>query len=170
MSAIDAVTAVWTRLAAVEGIGPNVYNMLRAAITSDEFNAIFVNTTPSTLTPPLPNLVQAWQVTREATAAKDEVLNAMSRTHDVVMYGYMAFQDNVSEPIFQALLETVCAAFDTYAQPTGSSLRRFVSEAFPMGQFDWSGPTQVESVKLGMLGSVLVHAARLVYPVREFPL
>lgn len=170
MSAIDAVTAVWTRLGAVAGIGPNVYNMLRAAITQDQFNAIFVNTTPSTLTPPLPNLVQAWQVTREATAAKDEELNAMSRTHEVVMYGFMGFQDGVSEPIFQAQVEAVCAAFDSYAQPTGSRLRRFVSDDFPMGQFDWSGPTQVESVRLGMLGSVLVHSAKLVYPVREFPL
>jgi hypothetical protein len=170
VSAIDAVTAVWTRLKAVEGIGPNVYNMVRASITDAQFQAIFVNATPSTLNPPQPNIVQAWQVTREATDAKDEVENAMSRTHQVVMYGYMGFQDGVSEPIFQALIEAVCAAFDTYAQPTGSRLRRFVSDEFPMGQFDWSGPTQVESVRLGMFGNVLVHAARLCYPVREFPL
>jgi len=166
MSAETAVAAVTTRLAGVEGVGPHVYNMVRAAITSDQFTAIFVDA----VTNPAQPLVRAWQVMREATQAKDEDTNAMSRTHTVVMTGFMGFQDGVSEPIFQALIETICAAFDTYAQPTGSALRRFVSEAFPQGQFDWSGPTNVESVKLGMLGSVLVHAARLVYPVREFPL
>lgn len=164
MSAIDAVTAVWNRLKTVDGIGPNVYNMVRASISDDQFQSIFVD---AALTP---NRVQAWMVTREATGAKDDELNAMSRTHQVVMYGYMGFQDNVSEPIFQQMVEDVCAAFDSYAQPTGSRLRRFVSDEFPMGQFDWSGPTQVESLKLGMFGNVLVHAARLVLPVREFPL
>jgi hypothetical protein len=166
MSAFDAVNAVEARLAAVAGVGPNVYNMTRAAITDLEFKQIFIDavTTPGT------QIVRAWQVTREATAAKDEEMNAMSRTHQVVMTGFMGFQDGVSEPIFQQLIETVCAAFDTYAQPTGSALRRFVSAQYPNGQFDWSGPTQVEFVKLGMLASVLVHAARLVYPVREYPL
>jgi hypothetical protein len=166
MSAATAVAAVTARLAAVEGVGPNVYDMVRAAVTSAQFTQIFVDAT----TNPAQPLVRAWQVTREATQAKDEDLNAMSRTHQVMMTGFMGFQDGVSEPIFQALIESVCAAFDSYAQPTGSALRRFVSEEYPQGQFDWSGPTNVESVKLGMLGSVLVHAARLVYPVREFPL
>lgn len=166
MSAFTAVEAVTTRLAAVTGVGPNVYNMTRAAITDAQFKAIFVDA----VTNPSQPLVRAWQVTREATAAKDEVMNAMSRTHNVVISGFMGFQDGVSEPVFQQLVEDVCAAYDTYEEPTGSALRRFVSEAYPLGQFDWSGPTQVEFVKLGMLGSVLVHAARLVYPVREFPL
>jgi hypothetical protein len=166
VSALDAVDAVTTRLAAVEGVGPHVYNMTRAAVTDAQFKAIFVDATTNPEAP----IVRAWQTTREATRAADENLNAMSRTHQVVISGFMSFQDGVSEPIFQALVESVCAAFDTYAQPTGSALRRFVSEAYPQGQFDWSGPMQVEFVKLGMLGSVLVHAARLVYPVREFPL
>lgn len=164
MSAFDAVNAVTNRLKAVEGVGPNVYNMLRAATTDAVFRSIFVNAVSSSGAP----LVLAWQVTREATSAKDEVMNAMSRTHQVVMSGFMSFQDGVSEPVFQQLVEAVCAAFDSYAN--GSSLRRFVSDEYPDGQFDWSGPTQVEFVRLGMLGSVLVHAARLVYPVREFPL
>lgn len=166
MSAQTAVAAVTARLAAVEGVGPNVYDMTRASVTDTQFKAIFVDATTNPEAP----LVRAWQVTREATRSTDEELNAMSRTHQVVISGFMGFQDGVSEPIFQALVETICAAFDPYSQPTGSTLRRFVSEEFPLGQFDWSGPTQVEFVKLGMLGNVLVHAARLVYPVREFPL
>jgi len=164
MSATDAVTAVWTRLKTVDGVGPNVYNMVRAAVTDLEFKQIFIDAA----TNPSQPIVSAWQVTREATVGKDTELNAMTRTHQVVMYGYMGFKDGVSEPVFQQLVEDVCAAYDSYA--LGSDLRRFVSDTFPRGQFDWSGPTQVESVKLGMLGNVLVHAARLVYPVQEFPL
>ena len=154
MSALTAVAAVTTRLAAVAGVGPNVYNMTRAAVTDAEFRALFVDATTNPAAP----IVNAWQVTREGTQAKDEAMNAMRRTHSVVISGFMGFKDGVSEPVFQALVETVCAAFDPYSQ------RHFG------GQFDWSGPTQVEFVKLGMLGSVLVHAARLVYPVQEFPL
>ena len=164
MSAIDAVTAVWTRLKTVSGVGPNVYNIVRAAVTDLEFKQIFIDAT----TNPSQPVVNAWQITREATVPKDLELNAMSRTHQVVMYGYMSFKDGVSEPIFQQLVEDICAAYDSYSD--GSARRRFVSEAFPGGQFDWTGPMQVESVKLGMLGNVLVHAARLVYPVTEFPL
>jgi hypothetical protein len=166
VSAQTAVAAVTARLAGVAGVGPNVYDMTRGTTSDAQFKAVFIDA----LTNPSAPLVHAWQVTRDATRAADEDLNAMSRTHQIVMSGFMSFQDGVSEPIFQASIEAICAAFDTYAQPTGSTLRRFVSEAFPLGQFDWSGPTQVEFVKLGMLGNVLVHAARLVYPVREFPL
>ncbi len=148
MSAATATAAVTARLAAVAGVGPNVYDMVRAAITDAEFKQLFENGSQ----------VLAWQVTRESTTAKDEAMQAMSRTHNIAITGFLSFKDGVSEPVFQALIESICAAFDPY------ELRHF------NGQFDWSGPTQVEAVKLGMLGSVLVHAARLVYPVREFPL
>ena len=154
MSAIDAIDAVTDRLQTVEGIGPNVYNMVRAAFTDAQFKAIFEDWT----TNPQQGLVSAWQVTREATAGKDEVMQAYSRTHSIVMTGFMGFKDGVSEPVFQQLVESICAVFDPL------SGRHFD------GKFDWSGPTNVEAVKLGMLGSVLVHAARLVYPVKEFPL
>jgi hypothetical protein len=164
MSAVDAVTAVWNRLKTVEGVGPHVYNMLREATTELDFRNLFTDTTV------MPNVVRAWQVTREATAAKDEMLNAMRRIHEVTIYGYMGFQDGVSEPIFQQLIEDICAAFDPYQQPNGSALRRFVSEATPLGLFDWSGPTQVKAVGKSMFGSVAVHAAVLVYPFEEFPL
>lgn len=164
MSAVDAVTAVWTRLKAVEGVGPNVYNQMRLAVTDAAYKQIFVDAQNS------PGLVLAWRVTREATRAQDEQLNAMSDTHQIVVLGNMSYQDGVSEPVFQALVETIRAAFNPYSQPTGSSLRRFVSEQYPLGQFDWSGPMSVEYVKPGMLGSVLVHEAKLVYPVREFPI
>jgi hypothetical protein len=95
-------------------------------------------------------------------------MSAMGRTHTIEISGFMSYQDGVSEPVFQQLIEDVCAAFDSYAD--GSARRRFVSDAYPLGQFEWTGPMQVIAVRLGMLGSVLVHAALLNYQVHEFPL
>jgi len=162
MSAIDAVDAVWGRLKTVNGVGPNVYNILREATTDVAFQQIFVDASQSQ------KIVRAWRVTRTATQPRDEVIGAMSRTHTVEISGFMSYQDGVSEPIFQQLIEDICAAFDSYAE--GSALRRFVDVNHPQGQFDWSGPTNVVTVRLGMLGNVLVHAALLHYPVREFPI
>ena len=164
MSAIDAVTAVWTRLKTVDGVGPNVYNMLRESKTDAEFQQIFIDA----ITDPAHPIVRAWRVTRTATQSRDEVMSAMSRTHMVEISGFMSFQDGVSEPIFQQLIEDVCAAFDSYAD--GSARRRFTDTGHPYGEFDWTGPMQVVGVRLGMLGNVLVHAALLNYAVREFPL
>jgi hypothetical protein len=163
MSAIDAVDAVWNRLKAVDGVGPNVYNMLREAKTDLEFQQMFVDSTD-----PANKIIRAWRVTRTATESRDEVISAMSRTHTVEISGFMSYKDGVSEPIFQELIETICAAFDSYAD--GSARRRFVDDAHPTGQFDWSGPMQVMGPRLGTLGNALVHAVILTYPVREFPL
>lgn len=164
MSAVDAVTAVWTRLKAIEGVGPNVYNMLRQSINDAQFNAIFVDAT----TNPAKPIVRAWRVTRVATASRDESMNATKETHNVEISGFMSFQDNVSEPIFQELIETIKGQFNPLAG--GADLRRFVSEAYPNGQFDWSGPMQVTGPRLGTLGNVLVHAVLMNYPVEEYPL
>lgn len=170
MSAIDAISAVTARLQGVPGIGPHVYNMVRAARSDAEFQQTFVDAATNPLLP----LVSAWQVTREATASRDEALQAMSRTHTISITGFMSFQDNLSEPVFQALVEAICAAFDPYAvrhfdTPIDWTGPNGVANIFS-GRFDWSGPMQVVSVKLGMLGNVLVHAALLTIQVREFPL
>lgn len=164
MSAVDAVTAVWTRLKTVEGVGPNVYNMLREAKTDKEFQQLFVDAT----TDPEAKIVRAWRVTRVGTKAQDKAMQAMSRTHNIEISGFMSYQDGVSEPVFQQAIENISDAFDPLSG--GSGLRRFVSEAFPNGQFDWSGPLQITGPRLGTLGSYLVHAVLLNYPVEEFPL
>jgi hypothetical protein len=164
MSAITAVDAVWNRLKTVDGVGPNVYNMLRESTTDLQFQQLFIDAT----TDPLNKIVRAWRVTRTATQSRDEVISAMSRTHTIEISGFMSYKDGVSEPIFQELVETICEAYDSYED--GSARRRFVDGGHPLGQFDWSGPMQVVGIRLGMLGNVLVHAALLNYPVREFPL
>jgi hypothetical protein len=163
MSALDAIDAVWTRLKTVEGVGPNVYNMVRESVTAAAFNDIFVDSTDSAN-----KIIKAWRVTRSATSALDKSVGAMSRTHTIEITGFMSYQDSVTEPIFQQLIENVCAAFDSYAD--GSARRRFVDDDHPLGRFDWSGPMQVVSIRLGMLGDKLVHAVLLQYQAVEYPL
>ena len=165
MSAVAAVQAVCDRLKTVAGVGPNVYNMLRESQTDGAFKQLFIDAT----TDPANPIVRAWRVTRTATAGRDEAMNAMKRTHTLEISGFMSYKDGVSEPIFQQLIEDISAAFDPLGG-NGSTLRRFVDGDHPGGQFDWSGPMQVVAVRLGLLGSTLVHAALINYPVEEFPL
>jgi hypothetical protein len=163
MSALDAIDAVWNRLKQVEGVGPNVYNMVRESRTDAEFAQLFIDSSD-----PANKLIKAWRVTRSATSSRDDTIGGMSRTHTIEISGFMSYKDNVTEPVFQQLVENVCAAFDSYAD--GSARRRFVDDDHPQGQFDWSGPMQVVSIRLGLLGDKLVHAALLQYQVREYPL
>ena len=165
MSALDAVTAVWTRLKAVEGVGPNVYNMLRQSTTDAQFKTLFVDA----VTDPANPIVRAWRVTRVGTAGRDESLNAAKRTHNIEISGFMGYVDGTSEPIFQQVIENISEAFDPLGA-NGSNLRRFVDSDHPAGQFDWSGPFQIVGPRLGLLGNVLVHAVVMNYPVEEYPL
>ena len=153
MSALDAVNAVCDRLKTVPGVGPNVYNMLREAKTDAEFQALFIDA----VTDPANKIIRAWRVTRTATQGRDEVMNAMSRTHTVEISGFRSYHDGVSEPEFQGVIEAISDAFDPLGE-NGSAVRRFVSAQYPQGQFDWSGPLQIMGPRLGTLGSALVHA------------
>jgi hypothetical protein len=154
MSAATAIAAVYNLLKTVAGVGPNVYGQIRFSNDDAEFKALFTDAATNPAAP----VVHTWMVSREATPAKDEAMQAMSRTHTIVMTGYRAFKDNVSEPLWQAEIEEICAAFLPY------SVRHFNN------MFDWSGPPQVEGVKLVFFGSVLCHTARIIHPVKEFPL
>lgn len=166
MSAIAAVEVVYNRLKDVEGVGPNVYDMLRNATTDAAFKQIFVDA----VTDPSAPIVRAWRVTRVGVAGKDSpFMNSESDTHNVEISGFMAYQDGISEPIFQQVIENIRLAFNPLSS-AGSTLRRFVDSGHPQGQFDWSGPLQIAGPRLGMLGSALVHAVLMNYPVQEFPL
>jgi hypothetical protein len=166
MSALTAVDAVWNRLKVIDGVGPNVYNMLRNSKTEGEFKQIFLDAT----TDPDHPIVRAWRVTRVGTMGKDSpFMNTESDTHDIEISGFMAFQDGVSEPIFQQVIENIRFAFNPLSVQ-GSAIRRFVDDAHPLGQFDWSGPLQIVGPRLGMLGQTMVHAVLMNYPVQEFPL
>lgn len=154
MSATDAIAAVYALLKTAPNLGPNVYSQVRFAKDDAAFKSLFVDS----VTDPAQPTVHAWMVTREATPAADEVMQAMSRTHSIVMIGYRGFQDDVTEPLWQTEIEAIAEIFAHYAS------RRFSD------QFDWSGPPKVEGVKLVWLGSYLCHTARIVHTVREFPI
>jgi len=142
-----AVALVAARLLTVAGIGA-VYNMLGNPTTEASFKARFSDGTK----------IHAWEVTREGSTSADEAAQGVSRTQQVVMHGYMSFQDGVTEPVFQALVDAVCEMFDPLSE------RRFDN------QVDYSGPLQVEGPKFAMKGNYLIHYVRMVLPVREYPI
>ncbi len=154
MSAQTAIDAVYNVLKNIPGVGPNVYPMIRYSNDDAKFKELFVDA----VTNPAEPIVRTWMVSREATPSADEVMQAMSRTHSIVITGFMSFKDGVSEPVWQGQIDDICAAFSPY------SARHF------NGTFDWSGPPQVEGVRLVFFGNVLCHTVRLINPVREFPL
>jgi hypothetical protein len=154
MSALAAIAAVCGLLKTVPGVGPNVYDQIRFANDDATFNALFVDAVTDSAAP----IVHTWMVEREATPATDEAMQAMSRTHTIVMTGFMAFKDGVSSPVWNTEIEAICAAFLPY------SARHF------NGQFEWSGPPVVEANRLVFFRSVLCHGVRIIHPVKEFPL
>jgi hypothetical protein len=143
VSGVDAVAAVVAKLETVSEIG-SVYNMMGSAPDEAAFKARYSDGTK----------IHAWEVTREASKGIDnaEAMNAMSRTEHVVIYG------GVSEPIFQALIDSICAVFDPLA---GRQLG---------GEYYWSGPLDVDGPKFARLGNYLVHFVRMTYPVTQFPI
>jgi hypothetical protein len=149
VSGVDAVAAVVAKLETVSEIGA-VYNMMGSAPDEAAFKARYSDGT----------MIHAWEVTREASKGIDnaEAMNAMSRTEQVVIYGYMSFKNGVSEPVFQALIDSICAVFDPLA---GRQLG---------GTCYWSGPLEVDGPKFARLGNYLVHFVRMTYPVTQFPI
>ena len=154
MSTQTAIAAVYAHLRTVAGIGPKVYDQIRFSNDDAQFRALFADGETHQGAP----FIHTWMVTREAIPAKDEAMQAMSQTHNIVMVGYRSFQDNVSEPLWQAEVDAICAAFKPF------NARHFNN------QFDWSGPPQAEGIKLVFFGSYLCHTARIIHPVKDFPL
>ena len=166
MSAMDAIDAVCDRLKTIDGIGPNVYNMLRNAVSEAQFKQLFVDAA----TDPANPIVHAWRVTRVGFIDRDEAMNAVRRIHSIEISGFMSFKDGITEPIFQGVVDAIADAFDPLGGGNGSHLRKFVDADHPDGRFDWSGPMTGTGPRLGTLGNVVVHAMVLNYPVEEFPL
>jgi hypothetical protein len=154
MSAQTAIDAAFNLLKTVPDLGPNLYPMIRYSNDDAQFKALFVDA----VTDPAGPIVHTWMVSREATPAKDEAMQAYKRTHTIVLSGYRGFQDGISEPLWQAEIEAICAVFGSFQN------RHFDN------QFDWSGPPDVQGVRPVFFGSYLCHAARIIHPIQEFPL
>jgi hypothetical protein len=154
MSAQTAIAAAYDLLKTVPECGPNVYDQIRYSNDDAEFKALFVDA----MTDPANPAVRTWMVNRDASPARDKEMQAWGRTHTIAMTGYYAFKDGVSSPVWEAAIEAVVAAFGPLAG------RHFA------GQFDWSGPPQVEGNKLVFFGNVLCHSVRIIHTFEEFPL
>lgn len=150
MSLRNAIARVTERLAAVPDI-KNVYSYRREARDIQKFMQLFKD--------PAAKNIHAWMVTREATATVDEESQAYSRTHTIVMLGYLSVNDaENSEGTFQDLIEDACAAFDPL------KARQYD------GEFNWSTGVSVDGPTTLMYGAVLCHAAKLTTKIREYPL
>lgn len=143
MSGILATAAVTARLETVVGPTAKVYNMLGNPTTEAAFKDRFLAA----------NRIHCYEVTREASVPDEtKSISAITRNEDVVIYGYFGFQDGVSEPIFQAEVDAICAAFDP------PSARTFGADS----GVEWSDAPRVEGPKMGRLGQVLVHYVRII--------
>ena len=154
MSGQLATQAVVTRLRSIIGSNANVWDMLSDTTTEKAFKDRYVNA----------GKVHAWEVTREASnEIEGNQIAAVTVVETIVIYGYMSYQDGVSEPLFQAEVDAIGAAF----RPP--SARRFDDVPAVAGQIDWSGPLSIDGPKPGRLGQALIHYVRMTYPVNFYP-
>jgi hypothetical protein len=148
----DIIAAVTARVAAVEGV-KNVYGYAREAREQKKFQELFQD--------PAAKKLHTWMITRSGTATKDDEMSAYRRIYEIAIFGYFSVDDAAeSEAEFQALIESVCLAFDPLR------LRQYPNaEGVP--QYDWSQPVQVEGPTVLMYGQYLCHAVKLIHRVEE---
>lgn len=154
-AAIAAMTAV---LKGLGTCGPNVYGQIRYSRDPAAYDSLFLD---STLGPE--PFVHAWMVTRETVKVADQNMQAAKATHAIVAIGYRSFRDDITEPLWQQEIDEILAALIPYS---GRHLQGEGQGVY----FDWSGPPQVEGIKLVFFGNVVCHTARIVFPIEEYPL
>lgn len=160
MNSKAAIAAVVSVFKGVGGVGPNIYDSIRYTTDPEKQNELFNdNQTVEGQT----LAVHAWMLTREATAGSDEMMQAAAATHQIVANGYRVFQDGISEPLWQAEIDAIVTRLLSYS---GRHLQAEGDDVY----FDWSGPPRVEGVRPVFFGNTLCHTARIIHPVREFPL
>lgn len=179
MSGRNAVVALTDVLRALPATGPNVYDQIRYAREDGAFDTLFLDQTV-----PATPFVHTWMVTREGTRGADLTMQAAKATHTVVATGFRSFEDNISEALWQAELDTIFGALIGYigrheqaavltndagvviTDDGGAAITTLDGVTY----FDWSGPPVIEGVKLVFFGKYLCHTARLIMPFEEFPL
>ncbi len=160
MTGSTATAVVAARLTGVVGATANVWNMLGNPVDEASFKARYANA----------STIHAYEVTREGSVPDEgKDASAIARGETVVIYGYLAYQDGVSEPIFQAEVDAICAAFDPPSQRSfAAELAALELAANP--NLDWSSAPRVEGPRIGKLGPVLVHYVRIVVDVTFSPI
>jgi hypothetical protein len=143
----------------VVGETANVYDMLGNPTTEKGFKDRYLNASS----------IHAYEISREGSMPiEGESSEAISRAENVVIYGYLGWQEGLSEPTFQAEVDAICAAFDP------PRLRQFLAEAEELDLdttgLDWSAAPKVEGPRIGKLGQVLVHYVRISVEVTFSPI
>ena len=162
MNGSAAIAAAFSIVKAVAGVGPNIYDSLRYTneqTVEGKFGQLFLDRT----TDPDNPRIHTWMVTRESVRGADVFMQTGKATHAVVAVGYFGFVDGATEKLWQEEVDNVAAAFFPYAG------RHLQSEGNDV-QFDWSGPPQIEGIRIVWFGPFLCHTARIVVPVEELTL
>jgi hypothetical protein len=142
----DIITAVETILSGVTGVG-NVYSYRRWAADDASFANLFVNN----------GIILAWTITRESTET-DDFEQGSHDHHAIIIRGWMGVKDLANtEATFQALVETVRAAFHT-------------NRTFYLANVEnaeWSERMKVRKVDYVKYGQYLCHYAELELKVTD---
>ena len=111
----------------------------------------------------LGGVLNAWMISRETIALKDESVNQASTEQKdfIAVHGYYAVKDSVSEPIFDNLVDAVLAQLNTDRRPVnggGTLLNATVKAA---------NAPQVTENDYRMFGpeQALCHHVKIVLPV-----
>lgn len=150
----QATAAVTARLTNVLNGAANVWDFMSSPTDPAAFALRFQNQ----------QKLHVYEVTREgSTPDETGSVNSLRRNEAVVIYGYLAYQDGVSEPIFQAEIDSIIAAFDP------ETSRTFAVET-PDSNIEWSQAARVEGPRIARFGQYLVHFVRITIIVEFNPI
>ena len=96
--------------------------------------------------------LHGWEITREGIPQNQRITNAKYKwTHSYLVLGHYAVRDNVSEPLFNAVVDVVC--------------QKFLDNIIPGSEAPHPVPTV--TIKEWMFGGVLCHRAEIRIQVAE---
>jgi hypothetical protein len=149
MSEANIRAQIKTILESVSGIGI-VHNYQRYA---NDWNTIL-----SLFRPTGKGVINGWMISRSNTPERIITLGQVDRAHSFLIRGFYSHDDvSASEIIFQALLDSVQAAFRKNLDLNGSCDN--TSPEF--GEGSGMSGLQIKTIDLRMFGSVLCHYCEL---------
>lgn len=111
--------------------------------------------------------IHAYEITRDGSQPNEgHDSEAITRKENVVIYGYMAFKkDGSSDPVFQAEVDSILAAFDP------PRVRQFLDQQTQaQSGIDWSDAPRVEGPRVGRFGQYTIHYCRITVTVTFGPI
>lgn len=144
MSLTDIRDQIKTILATVDGVGV-IHDYERWAADWGKFLELYKNTDGK---------INGWTITRTKTDEDCNTASHVTRIHHCTIRGVYGLKDeDASELIFQALIESICAAFRAKYRLNDIAAN--------------TEPVQVEVVENRMFGTVLCHYCELTVTAEE---